>query len=79
MIKVGVKILLKDPSELDAHLFVHEISLLASLEFHPNVINFIGHVLTTTPLMCIFEYCRTGNLLDYLHEVRFNFFYFPQS
>ena len=61
---------LKDSGDDVTLAFISEINLMAKIEFHPNVIQFIGQVTAKQPLILVLEYCENGSLLDYLRKVR---------
>jgi serine/threonine protein kinase len=47
--------------------FKHEVNLLIKLR-HPNVVQFLGAVTETKPLMLVTEFLRGGDLHQYLKE-----------
>jgi hypothetical protein len=70
---VAVKRMRKmDNNILDSSL-LHELQILSSLDFkHENIVNLIGAVFDPE-LMLVEEYCRLGNLADYLMKHRNSF------
>ena len=68
--QVAVKVPPKDAGDdLNKH-FIDEINLMHEIEFHPNVVSFIGQCTSRPPMMLVIEYCLNGNLRDYLRDAR---------
>lgn len=65
--------MLKDESDLDQrNSLVSEIQMLSFLGKHLNIVNLLG-IVTKTKLMAIVEYCRFGNMKNFLLANRLNY------
>lgn len=52
------------------HRFVLEIKLMSDLS-HPNIVLFLGAVITPAEKLClVLEYCALGSLFQYLEGIR---------
>ncbi|XP_073254840.1 tyrosine kinase receptor Cad96Ca-like [Porites lutea] len=69
---VAVKKLKRNCSEVEKKSLAQEIELGKSLDGnkHPNIVNFLGCVSTSAPMMLILEYVPYGDLLGYLRKSR---------
>ncbi|XP_070537282.1 tyrosine kinase receptor Cad96Ca-like [Ptychodera flava] len=67
-VEVAVKHL-KLEGEAEAKvIFDKELKVASSLEYHPNVITFIGFVTLEDPRLLVFEFAQQGELLKYLKQ-----------
>uniref|UniRef100_A0A1I8NXG9 receptor protein-tyrosine kinase n=1 Tax=Stomoxys calcitrans TaxID=35570 RepID=A0A1I8NXG9_STOCA len=67
--EVAVKMLKDHPSGDEIRAFRREIEVMKSVEKHPNIVGIIGHCTrSSNAMMLLTEYCRFGNLLDFLRD-----------
>ncbi|XP_065844505.1 uncharacterized protein [Oscarella lobularis] len=48
--------------------FLEEIKLMKNIGQHPHIVNFLGCITISTPFCLIVEYCKNGDLLNYLNK-----------
>ncbi|XP_070537332.1 tyrosine-protein kinase Fer-like isoform X2 [Ptychodera flava] len=72
-IEVAVKYLkLEEEAAEEKEIFDKELKVASSIEYHPNVITFIGFVTVEDPMLLVFEFAKQGELLNYLRERKDN-------
>ncbi|XP_068686466.1 uncharacterized protein [Montipora foliosa] len=67
---VAVKMLKDDATESDKRDLKSELELMKTLKPHPHVIELLGCVTETEPLLVLIEYVPYGDLLGYLRKSR---------
>ena len=72
MLQVSAEVSPRTASDEEVKKWLAGIDLLTRIEFHQNIIKFIGQVTVAVPWMLIQEYCANGNLRDYLRKVHIN-------
>ncbi|XP_012813386.2 receptor-type tyrosine-protein kinase FLT3 [Xenopus tropicalis] len=72
-LQVAVKMLKEnaDGSEKDA--LMSELKMMTQIGHHQNIVNMLGACTAAGPVYLIFEYCRHGDLLNYLRNERETF------
>ncbi|XP_068685574.1 tyrosine kinase receptor Cad96Ca-like [Montipora foliosa] len=67
---VAVKMLKENASDSDRKDLLSELELLKNLKPHPHVINLMGCVTNSDPLLVLIEYIPYGDLLGFLRKSR---------
>lgn len=67
---VAVKMLKSCPGYEDVKNFYREIEVMKSVPRHPNILGIVGHCTKNIfGLMLLTEYCKEGNLLNFLRNI----------
>ncbi|KAG7484543.1 hypothetical protein MATL_G00050500 [Megalops atlanticus] len=66
--KVAVKMLKSTASRSETRALMSELKIMSHLGPHLNIVNLLGACTKPGPLYLITEFCRHGDLVDYLHR-----------
>ncbi|XP_068450441.1 platelet-derived growth factor receptor beta [Clinocottus analis] len=66
--KVAVKMLKSTARRSETQALMSELKIMSHLGPHLNIVNLLGACTKQGPLYLITEYCRYGDLVDYLHR-----------
>ncbi|XP_056295842.1 platelet-derived growth factor receptor beta [Pseudoliparis swirei] len=66
--KVAVKMLKSTAKRSETQALMSELKIMSHLGPHLNIVNLLGACTKNGPLYLITEYCRYGDLVDYLHR-----------
>eukprot|EP00069_Balaena_mysticetus_P022588 bmy_14432T0 len=71
--KVAVKMLKSTARSSEKQALMSELKIMSHLGPHLNVVNLLGACTKGGPIFIITEYCRYGDLVDYLHRNKHTF------
>uniref|UniRef100_A0A3Q3JWT3 receptor protein-tyrosine kinase n=1 Tax=Monopterus albus TaxID=43700 RepID=A0A3Q3JWT3_MONAL len=71
--KVAVKMLKSTARRSETQALMSELKIMSHLGPHLNIVNLLGACTKQGPLYLVTEYCRYGDLVDYLHRNKHNF------
>ncbi|XP_042548025.1 platelet-derived growth factor receptor beta [Dipodomys spectabilis] len=71
--KVAVKMLKSTARSSEKQALMSELKIMSHLGPHLNVVNLLGACTKGGPIYIITEYCRYGDLVDYLHRNKYTF------
>ncbi|XP_077465235.1 platelet-derived growth factor receptor beta [Stigmatopora argus] len=71
--KVAVKMLKSTARRSETQALMSELKIMSHLGPHLNVVNLLGACTKQGPLYLVTEYCRYGDLVDYLHRNKYTF------
>ncbi|MBZ3882786.1 Platelet-derived growth factor receptor beta [Sciurus carolinensis] len=71
--KVAVKMLKSTARSSEKQALMSELKIMSHLGPHLNVVNLLGACTKGGPIYIITEYCRYGDLVDYLHRNKHSF------
>ncbi|XP_014444230.1 platelet-derived growth factor receptor beta isoform X1 [Tupaia chinensis] len=71
--KVAVKMLKSTARSSEKQALMSELKIMSHLGPHLNVVNLLGACTKGGPIYIITEYCRYGDLVDYLHRNKHTF------
>ncbi|XP_057705660.1 platelet-derived growth factor receptor beta [Corythoichthys intestinalis] len=71
--KVAVKMLKSTARRSETQALMSELKIMSHLGPHLNVVNLLGACTKHGPLYLVTEYCRYGDLVDYLHRNKHTF------
>uniref|UniRef100_A0A3Q1ETU5 receptor protein-tyrosine kinase n=1 Tax=Acanthochromis polyacanthus TaxID=80966 RepID=A0A3Q1ETU5_9TELE len=71
--KVAVKMLKSTARRSETQALMSELKIMSHLGPHLNIVNLLGACTKHGPLYLITEYCRYGDLVDYLHRNKHTF------
>ncbi|XP_048187298.1 platelet-derived growth factor receptor beta [Perognathus longimembris pacificus] len=71
--KVAVKMLKSSARSSEKQALMSELKIMSHLGPHLNVVNLLGACTKGGPIYIITEYCRYGDLVDYLHRNKYTF------
>ncbi|KAG7275739.1 hypothetical protein CRUP_009842 [Coryphaenoides rupestris] len=71
--KVAVKMLKSTARRSETQALMSELKIMSHLGPHLNIVNLLGACTKTGPLYLVTEYCRYGDLVDYLHRNKHSF------
>ncbi|XP_051935906.1 platelet-derived growth factor receptor beta [Hippocampus zosterae] len=78
--KVAVKMLKSTARKSETQALMSELKIMSHLGPHLNVVNLLGACTKHGPLYLVTEYCRYGDLVDYLHRNKHTFLqYFAEK
>ncbi|XP_061691843.1 platelet-derived growth factor receptor beta [Syngnathoides biaculeatus] len=78
--KVAVKMLKSTARRSETQALMSELKIMSHLGPHLNVVNLLGACTKHGPLYLVTEYCRYGDLVDYLHRNKYTFLqYFAEK
>uniref|UniRef100_A0AAY4CPP2 receptor protein-tyrosine kinase n=1 Tax=Denticeps clupeoides TaxID=299321 RepID=A0AAY4CPP2_9TELE len=66
--KVAVKMLKSTARRSETQALMSELKIMSHLGPHLNIVNLLGACTKQGPLYLVTEYCRYGDLVDYLHR-----------
>ncbi|XP_057182615.1 platelet-derived growth factor receptor beta [Triplophysa rosa] len=66
--KVAVKMLKSTARKSETQALMSELKIMSHLGPHLNIVNLLGACTKQGPLYLVTEYCRYGDLVDYLHR-----------
>uniref|UniRef100_A0A8C3A017 receptor protein-tyrosine kinase n=1 Tax=Cyclopterus lumpus TaxID=8103 RepID=A0A8C3A017_CYCLU len=66
--KVAVKMLKSTARRSETQALMSELKIMSHLGPHLNIVNLLGACTKNGPLYLVTEYCRYGDLVDYLHR-----------
>ncbi|XP_074529985.1 platelet-derived growth factor receptor beta [Halichoeres trimaculatus] len=66
--KVAVKMLKSTARRSETQALMSELKIMSHLGPHLNIVNLLGACTKHGPLFLVTEYCRYGDLVDYLHR-----------
>ncbi|XP_030621486.1 platelet-derived growth factor receptor beta [Chanos chanos] len=72
-IKVAVKMLKSTARRSETQALMSELKIMSHLGPHLNIVNLLGACTKQGPLYLVTEYCRYGDLVDYLHRNKHSF------
>ncbi|KAL0993868.1 hypothetical protein UPYG_G00114940 [Umbra pygmaea] len=72
--KVAVKMLKSTARRSETQALISELKIMSHLGPHLNIVNLLGACTKQGPIYLITEYCRYGDLVDYLHRNKHTFF-----
>lgn len=72
-IQVAVKMLKEKHQAVEKEALMSELKMLTYIGHHENIVNLLGACTSTGPVYLIFQYCRNGDLLNYLKSNRERF------
>ncbi|XP_056151568.1 platelet-derived growth factor receptor beta isoform X2 [Lampris incognitus] len=72
-IKVAVKMLKSTARRSETQALMSELKIMSHLGPHLNIVNLLGACTKQGPLYLVTEYCRYGDLVDYLHRNKYTF------
>uniref|UniRef100_H3D9P7 receptor protein-tyrosine kinase n=1 Tax=Tetraodon nigroviridis TaxID=99883 RepID=H3D9P7_TETNG len=72
-IKVAVKMLKSTARESETQALMSELKIMSHLGPHLNIVNLLAACTKHGPLYLVTEYCRYGDLVDYLHRNKHTF------
>ncbi|XP_059182503.1 receptor-type tyrosine-protein kinase FLT3 [Centropristis striata] len=68
--QVAVKMLKEKHQTVEKEALMSELKMLTHIGHHANIVNLLGACTDTGPIYLIFQYCRYGDLLNYLKTNR---------
>ncbi|KAM4586511.1 platelet-derived growth factor receptor beta [Fundulus diaphanus] len=71
--KVAVKMLKSTARRSETQALMSELKIMSHLGPHLNIVNLLGACTKHGPLYLVTEYCRYGDLVDYLHRNKHTF------
>ncbi|XP_040903802.1 platelet-derived growth factor receptor beta [Toxotes jaculatrix] len=71
--KVAVKMLKSTARRSETQALMSELKIMSHLGPHINIVNLLGACTKHGPLYLVTEYCRYGDLVDYLHRNKHTF------
>ncbi|XP_044515798.1 platelet-derived growth factor receptor beta [Gracilinanus agilis] len=71
--KVAVKMLKSTARSSEKQALMSELKIMSHLGPHLNIVNLLGACTKGGPIYIITEYCRYGDLVDYLHRTKHTF------
>lgn len=71
--RVAVKMLKSTARRTETQALISELKIMSHLGPHLNIVNLIGACTKRGPIFLITEYCRYGDLVDYLHRNKHTF------
>ncbi|XP_021336701.1 platelet-derived growth factor receptor beta isoform X1 [Danio rerio] len=71
--KVAVKMLKSTARRSETQALMSELKIMSHLGPHINIVNLLGACTKQGPLYLVTEYCRYGDLVDYLHRNKHSF------
>ncbi|KAL2095212.1 hypothetical protein ACEWY4_009931 [Coilia grayii] len=71
--KVAVKMLKSTARRSETQALISELKIMSHLGAHLNIVNLLGACTKRGPIYLITEYCRYGDLVDYLHRNKHTF------
>ncbi|KAJ7996416.1 hypothetical protein DPEC_G00236850 [Dallia pectoralis] len=71
--KVAVKMLKSTAKRSETQALISELKIMSHLGPHMNIVNLLGACTKHGPIYLITEYCRYGELVDYLHRNKHTF------
>ncbi|KAM6986621.1 platelet-derived growth factor receptor beta-like [Aplochiton taeniatus] len=71
--RVAVKMLKSTAKRSETRALISELKIMSHLGPHLNIVNLIGACTKRGPIFLITEYCRYGDLRDYLHRNKHTF------
>ncbi|XP_043112979.1 platelet-derived growth factor receptor beta [Puntigrus tetrazona] len=71
--KVAVKMLKSTARRSETQALMSELKIMSHLGPHLNIVNLLGACTKHGPLYLVTEYCRYGDLVDYLHRNKHSF------
>ncbi|XP_076143291.1 platelet-derived growth factor receptor beta [Alosa pseudoharengus] len=71
--KVAVKMLKSTARRSETQALMSELKIMSHLGPHLNIVNLLGACTKQGPLYLVTEYCRYGDLVDYLHRNKHTF------
>ncbi|XP_066572883.1 platelet-derived growth factor receptor beta [Amia ocellicauda] len=71
--KVAVKMLKSTARRSETQALMSELKIMSHLGPHLNIVNLLGACTKRGPIYLITEYCRYGDLVDYLHRNKHTF------
>ncbi|KAM6953402.1 platelet-derived growth factor receptor beta isoform 2-T2 [Aplochiton taeniatus] len=71
--KVAVKMLKSTARRSETQALMSELKIMSHLGPHLNIVNLLGACTKQGPLYLVTEYCRYGDLVDYLHRNKHSF------
>uniref|UniRef100_A0A672SXN1 receptor protein-tyrosine kinase n=1 Tax=Sinocyclocheilus grahami TaxID=75366 RepID=A0A672SXN1_SINGR len=71
--KVAVKMLKSTARRSETQALMSELKIMSHLGPHLNIVNMLGACTKHGPLYLVTEYCRFGDLVDYLHRNKHSF------
>ncbi|XP_034037060.1 platelet-derived growth factor receptor beta [Thalassophryne amazonica] len=71
--KVAVKMLKSTARRSETQALMSELKIMSHLGPHLNIVNLLGACTKHGPLYLVTEYCRYGDLVDYLHKNKHTF------
>uniref|UniRef100_H3AL18 receptor protein-tyrosine kinase n=1 Tax=Latimeria chalumnae TaxID=7897 RepID=H3AL18_LATCH len=74
VMKVAVKMLKPTARSSEKQALMSELKIMTHLGPHLNILNLLGACTKSGPIYIITEYCFYGDLVNYLHKNRDNFF-----
>uniref|UniRef100_A0AAX7TGE5 receptor protein-tyrosine kinase n=1 Tax=Astatotilapia calliptera TaxID=8154 RepID=A0AAX7TGE5_ASTCA len=74
--KVAVKMLKSTARRSETQALMSELKIMSHLGPHLNIVNLLGACTKHGPLYLVTEYCRYGDLVDYLHRNKHTFLQF---
>ncbi|KAL0974038.1 hypothetical protein UPYG_G00214570 [Umbra pygmaea] len=78
--KVAVKMLKSTARRSETQALMSELKIMSHLGPHLNIVNLLGACTKQGPLYLVTEYCRYGDLVDYLHKNKHTFIeYFAEK
>ncbi|XP_060755802.1 receptor-type tyrosine-protein kinase FLT3 [Neoarius graeffei] len=72
--QVAVKMLKEKHQAVEKEALMSELKMLTYIGHHINVVNLLGACTSTGPIYLIFQFCRYGDLLNYLKNKREHFY-----
>ncbi|XP_067313071.1 platelet-derived growth factor receptor beta [Pseudorasbora parva] len=74
--KVAVKMLKSTARRSETQALMSELKIMSHLGPHLNIVNLLGACTKQGPLYLVTEYCRYGDLVDYLHRNKHSFLHY---
>ncbi|XP_038132848.1 platelet-derived growth factor receptor beta [Cyprinodon tularosa] len=74
--KVAVKMLKSSARRSETQALMSELKIMSHLGPHLNIVNLLGACTKHGPLYLVTEYCRYGDLVDYLHRNKHTFLHY---
>ncbi|XP_051514404.1 platelet-derived growth factor receptor beta-like [Myxocyprinus asiaticus] len=71
--KVAVKMLKSTARRSETQALMSELKIMSHLGPHLNIVNLLGACTKQGPIYLVTEYCRYGDLVDYLHRNKHSF------
>lgn len=71
--KVAVKMLKSTARRSETQALISELKIMSHLGPHLNIVNLLGACTKRGPIYLVTEYCRYGDLVDYLHRNKHTF------
>uniref|UniRef100_A0A4W3HD88 receptor protein-tyrosine kinase n=1 Tax=Callorhinchus milii TaxID=7868 RepID=A0A4W3HD88_CALMI len=73
--KVAIKMLKSTARSSEKQALMSELKIMSHLGPHLNIVNLLGACTKGGPIYIMTEYCRHGDLVDYLHRNKHTFLY----